>query len=388
MKKSKVWWSTLSGGIILAVMAYSYIIGAQPVDTTVVKKGVLSKTIMETGYVQTVDQYDIQAQQGGKVVEVPVKVGQLVAKGQTLMVLENPDLQAADSQVQAQWSTVQGELTLAQQALTGDQLEMKDAQTAYDRQKELYAAGAVSAADLEAANSRLLKAQDTSQRQQEYIVNLQNSTKNYYQMVTEYYSKTASLIVVSPSDGTLLDLPIKMGAVVAAGTTVAQIGTPERLEVQVDLLTDQLGDIQVGQNVYISAPVLGDAILTGKLREIRPRAYAKTSALGVEQRRVPIFVDLQDPSILKPGYEVEVRVETARRDNALLLPRESVQSVDQSHFRVMKIQKGRVKYQDVTLGLNNQEQVEILNGLQEGDQVVLDANLQLSANTRVKANGN
>ncbi len=54
----------------------------------------------------------------------------------------------------------------------------------------------------------------------------------------------------------------------------------------------------------------------------------------------------------------------------------------------MKIRKGRVKYQDVTLGLNNQEQVEILNGLQEGDQVVLDANLQLSANTRVKANEN
>ena len=117
---------------------------------------------------------------------------------------------------------------------------------------------------------------------------------------------------------------------------------------------------------------------------IRPRAYTKTLALGVEQRRVPIFVDLQGPSILKPGYEVQVQVETARKENVLLLPREAVQSIDQSHFRVMKIQKGRVKYQDVTLGLSNQEQVEIVSGLQEGDQVVLDATLQLSANTRSK----
>ena len=351
MKKSKAGWAAVLGVIILAVMVYSYAAGAQVVNATVVKKGMLSKTIMETGYVQSVDQYDIQTQQGGQVVEVPVKVGQLVAKGQTLMVLKNPDLQAAASQAQAQLSSVQGELTLAQQTLTNDQLETKDAQLAYDRQKALQSAGAVSAANIEAANSRLIKAQDTSKSQQEYIVNLQNSIKDYSQMVAENQNITASLIVISPSDGSLLDLPIKIGAVVTAGTTVAQIGTPNSLEVKADLLTDQLGDVEVGQNVYISAPVLGDNVLNGKIREIRPRAYVKTSALGVEQRRVPIFIDLHDPAILKPGYEVEVRVETARRDNALLLPRGSVQSVDLNHFQVMKIQKGWVKISGCDFGI-------------------------------------
>ncbi|HWP95505.1 MAG TPA: efflux RND transporter periplasmic adaptor subunit [Syntrophomonadaceae bacterium] len=384
MKKNKVWWAASVGVFIVAVIAYNYAAGAQQVDTAVVKKGVLSKTIMETGYVQTVDQYDVQVQQGGQVLELPVKAGETVKQGQILMVLGNPDLQTAASQAQAQLSTVQGQLAQAQQTLTSNQVELQDAQTAYDRQRELQSAGASAPADLEAANSRLLKAGDAVQRQEEYIESLVKSVEVNRQLVDENQSKTTSLTVVSPGDGTLLDLPVKAGAVVTAGSTVAQIGTPHRLEVQADLLSDQLADVRLGQNVYISAAVLGDKVLTGKLREIRPRAYAKTSALGVEQRRVPVFTDLPDPSILKPGYEVQVRVETARKDGALLLPREAVKTTSQGHYQVIKIQQGRVKYQDVTLGLNNQDQVEILTGLQEGDQVVRDASQQLTENTRVK----
>ena len=88
--------------------------------------------------------------------------------------------------------------------------------------------------------------------------------------------------------------------------------------------------------------MLGQGSLTGTVKQIYPQAEEEQSALGVTQRRVPVIVTLPQPQQLKPGYEVTVDIQTDSRQNALLVPTESVRTTDAGQKEVMLVVRGRV----------------------------------------------
>ena len=158
------------------------------------------------------------------------------------------------------------------------------------------------------------------------------------------------------------------------------------MEVKADILSDDLSEVRLGQRVVITAPVLGQSNITGEVRKIYPQAEEKTSALGVVQRRVPVIIRMDSASVLKPGYEVRVAIETATRDNVLVVPRESVRTVGEGQKEVMAVVDGKVRHLPVQLGVTNSETVEITGGLQAGDKVITDGSQNLAEGMRVKVN--
>nr|WP_315989747.1 HlyD family efflux transporter periplasmic adaptor subunit [Desulforamulus aquiferis] len=76
--------------------------------------------------------------------------------------------------------------------------------------------------------------------------------------------KEEQLILKSPVDGIILDLPAKQEQVINPGTLLATVAVSEKLEVKADLLSDDLGEVSLGQRVQITAPVLGDKTWRGK----------------------------------------------------------------------------------------------------------------------------
>jgi HlyD family secretion protein len=181
-----------------------------------------------------------------------------------------------------------------------------------------------------------------------------------------------------------MSLPVKKGQVLTPGTLVVSVAAPDQLEVKADILSDDLGEVRLGQRVVITAPILGQSSISGEVRKIYPQAEEETSALGVVQRRVPVIVRLDSGSVLKPGYEVQASIETASRDNVLVVPRESVRTVGEGQKEVMAVVGGRVRHLPVEIGITGSDTVEITGGLQAGDRLITDGSQDLAEGARVK----
>ncbi|MEN6326149.1 MAG: efflux RND transporter periplasmic adaptor subunit [Syntrophomonas sp.] len=383
--KRKFW---LGGGAVLLlvlVLAWIYAGGGQEVQVLTAEKGSIAKILNETGYVEAGDDYEMQAQQSGKITEIALKPGDKVTRGQLVLSMESPELQVEIKQSESQLAMTQGELSTARQSLSTLQIDRENAEKTLARQEQLHSSGAISEAEYEKAESAARNLREQLAQQQSYLQSLQSKVQALEGMAAQLNAKEAALQVLSPIDGIILDLPLKAGAYVSPGSLLAQVGAAGGMEVKVEILSDDIKDIALGQKAFITAPVLGVQTLEGAVKEIRPRAFAKISALGVEQRRVPVFIALNKSENLQPGYEVEVGIETARKDKVLVLPREAVKNTGNGSYEVMKVQNGKIVHTAIKLGLKNEEQVEVLSGLQEGDRIVRDASTDIKEGSRIKA---
>ncbi len=383
-RKKKIY---LIGAIILAGLAAAamkMIWGGQEVEVLQVRPGAVTRFVADSGYVQPAADFDIQATQSARVAEVLVETGQAVKAGQILVALENLDLSVQISEVRSQLSQAQTAAQSARATLERTRLELVDAGDNLKRMEELYGAGAVSRAEHEKA---VLQVETCTQNLNEQSARLDSALAQEAgcrESLGRLEAKEGQLVVKSPADGTVLDLPVKREGVVGPMTLVATVAASGQLEVKADILSDDLGEVKLGQKAVISAPVLGRNTLTGEVKKIYPRAEEKQSALGVIQRRVPVIISLPDPGPLKPGYEVRVAIETQTREGVLVLPREAVRTTGDGQREVSVVLKELVEHRPVQTGLSEQVMIEITEGLEEGDVVVRDGGLELKEKTRVK----
>jgi len=151
--------------------------------------------------------------------------------------------------------------------------------------------------------------------------------------------------VLSPLDAKVLKVVQQSEGVVPAGTPLLELGDPSRLEVVVDILTEDAAQIAPGAAVQLNG--WGGTTLTGKVRLIEPAAFTKVSALGVEEQRVNAVIDIISPQAqwasLGDGFRVEVRIVVQTIDKALLVPvsalfpqgdRSGLFVMDQGHARL------------------------------------------------------
>jgi HlyD family secretion protein len=315
---------------------------------------------------------------------VAVDTGQLVSKGQTLALLENTDLAAQISDTRSRLSQATAAVSGAEAAQERIQLELASAEDNLARIKELYESGA---ATLVAYEQARLQVETTGQRLDEQISLLDSAraqTEGLTRSLGQLADRERQLVVQSPVDGTVLDLPVKQEQVLNPGALIATVAQADRLEVKADILSDDLAELEVGQRATITAPVLGEKILAGEVIKIYPKAEEKQSALGIIQRRVPVMITLEEPANLKPGYEVRVAIETLRKQNISILPRESVRSTKDGQREVMVVVDGRVQHRQISTGISNREYIEITDGLKTGDLVVRDGSLNLGEQAKVR----
>jgi HlyD family secretion protein len=174
-----------------------------------------------------------------------------------------------------------------------------------------------------------------------------------------------------------------------SGAPLIEIGNPGKLEIVVDLLSGDAVKIELGQRVLIEAWG-GEIPLNGVVRRIEPFGFTKVSALGIEEQRVNVLVDLTDsPSRwqkLGHGFRVEPRIILAESNDALKVPRAALFR-ESGEWAVFVNQNGRAELRKVALGLENGLEAEILSGLGEGEQVVLQPGDRVSPGVRLQERG-
>jgi HlyD family secretion protein len=370
--------------VAVIVIAAALMSSGQQVEVTQAKKGIFTQVIEETGYVQVIEEQQIQATQTALVSQVLLEAGDRVEKGQLVMILTNSALEAELASVRSQLAQVKSQLSQAELELLARRAELNQAQDDLDRKKALLDAGALAEADYQTAQLQFSKIRNSVAQQESSVAGLAQQVGDHQIMLDALLSQSAEWEVRSSVAGVLLDRPVKKGQVVAPGTLLALIGADEGMEIKTDLLSDEIGQVQVGQKVTISAPVLGEQSLSGQVSKIYPQAYEKVSALGVIQRRVPVVISLPQTANLRPGYEVRVAIETVHKEDVTLLPREAIRLNSNGDYQVMAVVDNRMVTTPVIVGEKNQLWVEIIEGIEPGQIVIRDGSQEVKEGSRVK----
>ena len=191
--------------------------------------------------------------------------------------------------------------------------------------------------------------------------------------------------VRSPARGTILRVLKESAGPIAAGTPLLAIGDTARLEVEADLLsTDAAG-------VRLNAPATitkwgGTQILHARVRRVDPAAFTKVSALGLEEQRVRVVLELADPPPLGLGhdYRVDVSIVTWEGRDVLRIPSTALFR-DGDRWAIFRVEGSRARRVIIDVGPTDGTWTVVTSGLREGDEVVTQPSDAIDEGTRVSA---
>ena len=386
LKNKKLIASVLVVAAIVAVALWP-----QSMEVAVVRaeRGPMQVTVDEDGETRVRDRFLVTAPVSGRVQRIEIEPGDTVVRGKTVLARITP----AESPLLD--PRTRGELTAAVEAGTAAvgqaRAERQRAVTALDRarstlrrQQELMKAGAISSDALESAETAVTSAEDAlraaefAERRSEGELQLARAR------LAALSTSGRSVDVVAPIDGTILKRLRESEGVVPVGEPLLEIGEPGRMEIVADLLSTDAVRVSPGAEVLIEQWG-GGHTLHGRVRRVEPSGFMKISALGVEEQRVNVivdFVNVAEAVRLGDGYRVEVRVVLWKDEDVLKVPVGGLFRQGEG-WAVFVVEEGRVRRQTVQLGQRNENEGQIISGLEAGATIVLHPPDTLTDGTRV-----
>jgi len=177
--------------------------------------------------------------------------------------------------------------------------------------------------------------------------------------------------VQSPIDGVVLARHQTRRQYLQAGTPLVTVGRLDDMEIIAELLTERAIRVSPGDPVDIYGEAITDGPIRGTVLRVYPAGFKKISSLGVEQQRVKVAIGLEDrPPALGVAFRVHVRVFYDQADDALILPRTAIFRGRDGGWEVMTVDDGICRQQTVKLGLTNDDDAQILEGVTTNDLVV------------------
>lgn len=375
----------------------------QPVEVDIgsVESGAMRLTVDEEARTQVRDPYVVSTPIAGHLLRVDLQPGDRVIQGETVVARMLPTNPAAldirtREQAGAVINAAKAALRVAEADLNRAMSDRDLAQTALDRTRKLFEQGNVSQAALERSESAMLSAQATVDTARAAIsmrvADLNNAEANLisFDSIGQARSASEAINLPSPITGVVLRVLQESETILPAGAPILEIGnTDTDLEIVVELLSSDAVRVSVGDPVEIDNWG-GSGILNGVVERIDPFGFTKYSALGVEEQRVNAVIRFTGPPEdrmgLGHGFRVEARVIVWQNTDTLIIP-SSALFRDNGGWAVFRVVDSRVVFTDVDLGENNGFEAQVLDGLSQGDTVVLYPPASLEDGARVVARG-
>ena len=201
--------------------------------------------------------------------------------------------------------------------------------------------------------------------------------------------------MTSPVDGIVLTKEQTSEQQAAAGTLLLEIGRMEQLEVEAEILSQDATRIKPGNRAEIYGPSLGRKAGDGiplTVQRVNPAGFTKVSSLGVEQQRVLVVLQFDSQQIrevleehgLGVEYRVQVRIYTDEKPQALVIPRSAIFRDTSGAWQAFVESGGRLERRTIKLGLMNDLRVEVVAGIEPGEQVLVSPESSLSNGDRVR----
>lgn len=391
-------------GTMTAVMAGRKREKPIPITTDKAFRTNITELVTATGKIQPEVEVKIAPEVSGEIIEIAVKEGQSVRRGQLLLRIK-PDSYRA--QVESQQAALNG----ARSSSVRNRAELTKAESDYRRVQKLYEGGLISEAERNTAKA----AYDGAKAALDSALSGIQQAEGALRQINEALSKT---IIHSPVDGTISLLTSRVGERVVgtsqfAGTEVMRIADLNNMEARVNVNENDVVDVKVGDTARISVDAYPDREIRGVVREIASTALTRNLGTQEEVTNFEVKISIADRSVrLRPGMSTTADIETATVTNVVAVPiqsvtvrstesnlspeelerrrvREAAENRDQPEVsneqaekrkeraqrtklqRVVFIKNGEtVKMQKVETGIADNTFIEIKSGLKPGDEVV------------------
>lgn len=391
-------------GLALAVLAGIGLVVARalmPAPVTVelgpVTRGSLQITVEETGRTRVRDRFVVSAPVTGRLARIDLRPGDRVQSGAPLARLAPLPPPLLDRRTRAElqarvaaarFAERQSHVQVAQAAHNLAQAEREE-----KRARTLAASEAVTATELERAELALrVRRDELASAEFGARVADEELRRARVSLGQQPGAEPGEAVTLSsPVAGQVLRVLQENEGVVAAGAPVVEIGDPAALEVVVDVLTADAVAIRPGAKVQLDS--WGGALsLPGHVRRVEPSAFTRVSALGVEEQRVNVLIDLDGPperwAQLGDGFRVEARIVAGEVASAVLVPSGALVRSGSGWAVYHVDDRGRARLQPVTIGPRNSRAVVVQAGVTPGQTLVLYPGDRLRDGVAVQARTN
>ena len=428
----------LIAAIIFGGLGYAFLPQPVEVDLVEVARGTVRVTVDQEGKTRIHDKYVVSAPLSGRILRITMRPGDEVEAGKTLLTTIEPrdpelldarSIAQAEARVKASEATLrqvepvlesaragqsfaEAEVTRMRKAYEGKGVTQSEVESAEmlnrQRSEDLRSAKVseeIAKFELEQSKAALLRSrprpEDIADKERKNTTgnppkrdpNLELSGNGNAHESSSASEPTATngtdwnFPIYSPIDGRVLRVFQESAAVVTPGTPLVEVGDPESdLEVEIDVLSRDAVKVHPGDAVLLEHWG-GEAPLRGRVRVVEPSGFTKISTLGVEEQRVWVIVDFVDPwekrRTLGDAFRVEARIIIDEARDVLKIPTSALFRVgpDPAVFLV----KNRVAHQTIVkVGRQNGLEAEILEGLKEGDVVVLHPSDQIQDGVKIR----
>jgi HlyD family secretion protein len=395
-RKTITTWLRRSVWILLALGATAVAVRAArpkptPVQLGSVTRGALRVTVDEEGRARVADRYLVTAPRAGYLSRIAVRPGDRVARGATLARLEpmpEPLMGARDrAATEARARAAEDGARQARANVDRVRTALEYSRRRATRTRELASRGAMSQVELEQSEGeqRSLEAElATAQAAVRVAGHEVEVARAALGGQTRGADATEAL---APVTGVVLRVAQQSEGPVTPGLPLIEIGDPSAFEIVVAVLTADA--VRVRERAAVTIEGWGGAqALSGRVRRVEPSAFTRVSALGVEEQRVNVLVDITDPrerwSALNDGYRVAARISLWEGQNVLRVPSSALFRRGE-RWSSFVVRAGVARVTDVEVGERAGAEVQALRGLAEGDRVILHPSDKITDGTQVNA---
>lgn len=402
MKKKTKWILIAVGAFLVTLMILKILLSSgeksTKVQTDKVKKSDLTAFVTANGKIEPKTKVKISAYVPAKIVRLPVKEGDKVRRGQLLVQLDPLGYQASLDQAKASLQSSQARLNLAKANLEQSELVFK-------RQKQLFEKNLTSQEQFDEARTKF----NVYQAEYDAALHLVSQNKAAQEQAQDNLNKTT---ITSPIPGVVTDLNAEVGEIVLVGTmnnpgtVIMTVSDLSEIEAEVEVDETDIADVKLGQEAKFKIDALPDTIFKGKVTEISNTG--KVEGLGTQNQVTSFKVKVQLVDIVpevRPGMSCSVDIITAEKKEVLNLPIQAVvlrepkkEKVDQKNKKdkkekqeamastsvadpndkgkkkelegVFVVKGGRAVFVPVQTGIADQQNIEIVSGIQEKDEVI------------------
>ncbi|SFQ02813.1 HlyD family secretion protein [Tranquillimonas alkanivorans] len=375
-------WALFALVLIGIAVAAAVLLRPRPVlvDLGRAETGSLAVTVEEEAHTRIRNLFTVSAPVSGRVLRTPVRVGDTVAEGETVLatILPTPSGlvdERTRSELLAALTAADAATDLARHEIGGREAEVRFAESELERKQSLSGRNVLSREALEEAETRVRTAQHALEAAQaELEVRRSRRTEIAARLEEPSGSEQPDrkVHVKAPVSGEVLRILQESESIVPAGAPLVEVGDLGDLEVVADLLSTDAVQVEVGAPARIVD--WGGAPLDARVAEVEPIAFPKISALGIEELRARVVLDIKAApgtwQRLGHGYRVTAQILLWEADSVLKVPVASLFREGED-WAVFVVQAGRAAVRKVAIGRMNEDEAQVLEGLEPGDRVVL-----------------
>jgi len=373
---------------------------ATPVQVEAAKKEGIQRIITAEAVLYPLKQATIVPKIGAPVQKFLVNRGDRVYEGQLLAVLESRDLVAAAEESKSLYeqaeatyettteATMLEDLTKAQADVESAREGLDSAKRVYDSRLALLHEGALAQKLVEDAKVALVQAQSQYTTVQQHLKALQTvsqleqrkAAQAQMQAAKAHYNATAVQALYaeirSPIKGVVADRPLNLGEMASSGSPLFSIIDTSRVIARANFPVQEAAAIRVGDKATITGP---GGEVTGKVTVVSPSVDPSSTTVGV-------WVEAPDPKgCLKLGTTATVSIDAGGISNAVVVPAVAILSSDEGGEKVMLVgSDGLAHERKVKLGIRSGDDVQILSGVNPGDQVITQGALGLDDKAKIR----